>query len=194
MCSNFQVWYLFRLDLTKNTLTKHVSTDGLFGSCLDWAGDLSGTGSSLTPPGYLWEPETTLKVQCPNIISLDMESPLENNALLNTWGRSKDGGHFKMVIGLFVLSAYILNNMHTVCLVTVSSSIYLPLLQSYKQPSAFIVTQHPLPNTVKDFWRLVLDYHCTSIVMLNDVDPAQVNPTWYVCVDTHTYTHIQYTK
>ena len=47
-------------------------------------------------------------------------------------------------------------------------------LQSYKQPSAFIVTQHPLPNTVKDFWRLVLDYHCTSVVMLNDVDPAQV--------------------
>uniref|UniRef100_A0A673HC48 Receptor-type tyrosine-protein phosphatase kappa n=1 Tax=Sinocyclocheilus rhinocerous TaxID=307959 RepID=A0A673HC48_9TELE len=47
---------------------------------------------------------------------------------------------------------------------------------SYKQPSAFIVTQHPLPNTVKDFWRLVLDYHCTSIVMLNDVDPAQVRP------------------
>uniref|UniRef100_A0A8C1PCL6 Protein-tyrosine-phosphatase n=1 Tax=Cyprinus carpio TaxID=7962 RepID=A0A8C1PCL6_CYPCA len=50
------------------------------------------------------------------------------------------------------------------------------LCQSYKQPSAFIVTQHPLPNTVKDFWRLVLDYHCTSIVMLNDVDPAQVRP------------------
>ncbi|KAF3857986.1 hypothetical protein F7725_011187 [Dissostichus mawsoni] len=36
-------------------------------------------------------------------------------------------------------------------------------MDSYKQPSAFIVTQHPLPNTVKDFWRLVLDYHCTSI-------------------------------
>ncbi|KAJ3595687.1 hypothetical protein NHX12_004990 [Muraenolepis orangiensis] len=47
-------------------------------------------------------------------------------------------------------------------------------MDSYKQPSAFIVTQHPLPNTVKDFWRLVLDYHCTSVVMLNDVDPAQV--------------------
>lgn len=56
-------------------------------------------------------------------------------------------------------------------------SFHLSFLQSYKQPSAFIVTQHPLPNTVKDFWRLVLDYHCTSIVMLNDVDPAQVNPT-----------------
>lgn len=57
--------------------------------------------------------------------------------------------------------------------------IAILLFQSYKQPSAFIVTQHPLPNTVKDFWRLVLDYHCTSIVMLNDVDPAQVKPTWY---------------
>ncbi|KAI3355008.1 hypothetical protein L3Q82_004797 [Scortum barcoo] len=54
-----------------------------------------------------------------------------------------------------------------------SNYINAALMDSYKQPSAFIVTQHPLPNTVKDFWRLVLDYHCTSIVMLNDVDPAQ---------------------
>uniref|UniRef100_A0A4W4E2Z5 protein-tyrosine-phosphatase n=1 Tax=Electrophorus electricus TaxID=8005 RepID=A0A4W4E2Z5_ELEEL len=52
-----------------------------------------------------------------------------------------------------------------------SNYINAALMDSYKQPSAFIVTQHPLPNTVKDFWRLVLDYHCTSIVMLNDVDP-----------------------
>lgn len=61
--------------------------------------------------------------------------------------------------------------------------LFIMMSQSYKQPSAFIVTQHPLPNTVKDFWRLVLDYHCTSIVMLNDVDPAQV---------THTHTHTMY--
>uniref|UniRef100_A0A3B5KBE6 protein-tyrosine-phosphatase n=1 Tax=Takifugu rubripes TaxID=31033 RepID=A0A3B5KBE6_TAKRU len=45
------------------------------------------------------------------------------------------------------------------------------LMDSYKQPSAFIVTQHPLPNTVKDFWRLVLDYH------------SQVH------AHTHTHTH-----
>uniref|UniRef100_A0A8C6P4S6 Tyrosine-protein phosphatase non-receptor type 20 n=1 Tax=Nothobranchius furzeri TaxID=105023 RepID=A0A8C6P4S6_NOTFU len=62
-----------------------------------------------------------------------------------------------------------------------SNYINAALMDSYKQPSAFIVTQHPLPNTVKDFWRLVLDYHCTSIVMLNDVDPAQVNQTKYIC-------------
>ncbi|TRZ01855.1 hypothetical protein DNTS_017247, partial [Danionella cerebrum] len=45
-----------------------------------------------------------------------------------------------------------------------SNYINAALMDSYKQPSAFIVTQHPLPNTVKDFWRLVLDYHCTSIL------------------------------
>ncbi|XP_057679910.1 receptor-type tyrosine-protein phosphatase mu-like isoform X5 [Corythoichthys intestinalis] len=60
-----------------------------------------------------------------------------------------------------------------------SNYINAALMDSYKQPSAFIVTQHPLPNTVKDFWRLVLDYHCTAVVMLNDVDPAQLCPQYW---------------
>ncbi|XP_053717172.1 receptor-type tyrosine-protein phosphatase mu-like isoform X2 [Synchiropus splendidus] len=60
-----------------------------------------------------------------------------------------------------------------------SNYINAALMDSFKQPSAFIVTQHPLPNTVKDFWRLVLDYHCTSIIMLNDVDPAQLCPQYW---------------
>ncbi|KAM9775335.1 receptor-type tyrosine-protein phosphatase mu-like isoform 1-T1 [Syngnathus typhle] len=60
-----------------------------------------------------------------------------------------------------------------------SNYINAALMDSYKQPSAFIVAQHPLPNTVKDFWRLVLDYHCTAIVMLNDVDPAQLCPQYW---------------
>ncbi|XP_037393555.1 receptor-type tyrosine-protein phosphatase kappa isoform X7 [Pygocentrus nattereri] len=51
--------------------------------------------------------------------------------------------------------------------------------QSYRQPAAFIVTQHPLPNTVKDFWRLVYDYGCTSIVMLNEIDLAQGCPQYW---------------
>lgn len=46
--------------------------------------------------------------------------------------------------------------------------------QSHKQPAAFVVTQHPLPNTVADFWRLVFDYNCSSVVMLNELDTAQV--------------------
>ncbi|TRY59146.1 hypothetical protein DNTS_032399, partial [Danionella cerebrum] len=55
-----------------------------------------------------------------------------------------------------------------------SNYINAALMDSYRQPAAFIVTQHPLPNTVKDFWRLVYDYGCTSIVMLNEIDLAQV--------------------
>lgn len=64
-------------------------------------------------------------------------------------------------------------------------------MDSYKQPSAFIVTQHPLPNTVKDFWRLVLDYHCTSVVMLNDVDPTQLCPQYWPENGVHRHGPIQ---
>uniref|UniRef100_A0A8C5NG05 protein-tyrosine-phosphatase n=1 Tax=Gouania willdenowi TaxID=441366 RepID=A0A8C5NG05_GOUWI len=56
-----------------------------------------------------------------------------------------------------------------------SNYINAALMDSYRQPAAFIVTQHPLPNTVKDFWRLVYDYGCTSLVMLNEIDLAQVS-------------------
>uniref|UniRef100_A0AAZ3NLU0 protein-tyrosine-phosphatase n=1 Tax=Oncorhynchus tshawytscha TaxID=74940 RepID=A0AAZ3NLU0_ONCTS len=72
-----------------------------------------------------------------------------------------------------------------------SNYINAALMDSYKQPSAFIVTQHPLPNTVKDFWRLALDYHCTSIVMLNDVDPAQLCPQYWPENGVHRHGPIQ---
>uniref|UniRef100_A0A8C2YHF7 protein-tyrosine-phosphatase n=1 Tax=Coturnix japonica TaxID=93934 RepID=A0A8C2YHF7_COTJA len=55
-----------------------------------------------------------------------------------------------------------------------SNYINAALMDSHKQPAAFIVTQHPLPNTVADFWRLVFDYHCSSVVMLNEMDAAQL--------------------
>uniref|UniRef100_A0AAQ4R1L9 protein-tyrosine-phosphatase n=1 Tax=Gasterosteus aculeatus aculeatus TaxID=481459 RepID=A0AAQ4R1L9_GASAC len=51
-----------------------------------------------------------------------------------------------------------------------SNYINAALMDSHKQPAAFIVTQHPLPNTMADFWRLVFDYNCSSIVMLNEMD------------------------
>uniref|UniRef100_A0AAQ6AJL1 protein-tyrosine-phosphatase n=1 Tax=Amphiprion ocellaris TaxID=80972 RepID=A0AAQ6AJL1_AMPOC len=51
-----------------------------------------------------------------------------------------------------------------------SNYINAALMDSHKQPAAFIVTQHPLPNTMGDFWRLVFDYNCSSIVMLNEMD------------------------
>ncbi|XP_031809848.1 receptor-type tyrosine-protein phosphatase T isoform X8 [Antechinus flavipes] len=55
-----------------------------------------------------------------------------------------------------------------------SNYINAALMDSHKQPAAFIVTQHPLPNTGADFWRLVFDYNCSSVVMLNEMDTAQL--------------------
>ncbi|KAG8506785.1 Receptor-type tyrosine-protein phosphatase U [Galemys pyrenaicus] len=50
------------------------------------------------------------------------------------------------------------------------------LTDSYTQSAAFIVTLHPLQSTTPDFWRLVYDYGCTSIVMLNQLH--QSNSAW----------------
>ncbi|XP_069845880.1 receptor-type tyrosine-protein phosphatase T isoform X8 [Dipodomys merriami] len=55
-----------------------------------------------------------------------------------------------------------------------SNYINAALMDSHKQPAAFVVTQHPLPNTMTDFWRLVFDYNCSSVVMLNEMDTAQL--------------------
>ena len=33
-----------------------------------------------------------------------------------------------------------------------------------------VATQTPLPNTVIDFWRLIYDQRCHTIVMLNDTE------------------------
>uniref|UniRef100_A0A670ZMM9 protein-tyrosine-phosphatase n=1 Tax=Pseudonaja textilis TaxID=8673 RepID=A0A670ZMM9_PSETE len=50
------------------------------------------------------------------------------------------------------------------------------LTDSYTKSAAFIVTLHPLQNTTTDFWRLVYDYGCTSIIMLNQLN--QSNSAW----------------
>ncbi|XP_041963008.1 receptor-type tyrosine-protein phosphatase U isoform X3 [Alosa sapidissima] len=51
------------------------------------------------------------------------------------------------------------------------------LADSFHQQASFIVTPHPLPGTTADFWRLVFDYGCTSVVMLNQLN--QSNSAWY---------------
>lgn len=57
-----------------------------------------------------------------------------------------------------------------------SNYINAALMDSFLQPAAFVVTPHPLPTTTTDFWRLVFDYGCTSIVMLNQLN--QSNSAW----------------
>ncbi|KAL3868893.1 hypothetical protein ACJMK2_041649 [Sinanodonta woodiana] len=48
------------------------------------------------------------------------------------------------------------------------NAVFLP---SYMEKKAFLLTQMPLPNTVIDFWRMVCDHNCTTIVMMNNDDP-----------------------
>lgn len=59
----------------------------------------------------------------------------------------------------------------------VESSNYInaALADSFLHPASFVVMPHPLPGTTTDFWRLVYDYSCTSVVMLNQLN--QSNPT-----------------
>ena len=35
----------------------------------------------------------------------------------------------------------------------------------------FIATQMPLPDTKVDFWRMIYDYKCKTVIMLNTIDP-----------------------
>ena len=40
------------------------------------------------------------------------------------------------------------------------------ILQGYHKCSAYIATQGPLPDTSEDFWRMVWEHKCATIVML----------------------------
>ncbi|XP_072048343.1 receptor-type tyrosine-protein phosphatase S-like [Amphiura filiformis] len=45
-------------------------------------------------------------------------------------------------------------------------------MNGYRTKDGFLTTQMPLPNTVDDIWRMVFDYKCNTIVMLNQLDSA----------------------
>jgi len=43
------------------------------------------------------------------------------------------------------------------------------MLQGYKKRDAFIVTQMPLPHTVVDFWTMIHDHSCRTVIMMNSL-------------------------
>ncbi|XP_071485584.1 receptor-type tyrosine-protein phosphatase kappa-like [Diadema antillarum] len=45
-------------------------------------------------------------------------------------------------------------------------------MNTFTEKDVFVATQAPLPNTVVDMWRLVFDWKCPVIVMLNELDPT----------------------
>lgn len=51
-----------------------------------------------------------------------------------------------------------------------SSYINAVSVDAFSNPKGFIVTQQPLPNTLGDFWRLVVEQNITVIVTLNPID------------------------
>ena len=44
--------------------------------------------------------------------------------------------------------------------------IILSHVQGYKHKKAFIIAQSPMENTVKDFWKMIVERECTAVVML----------------------------
>lgn len=47
------------------------------------------------------------------------------------------------------------------------------LPQGYRQKDYFIATQGPVPHTVEDFWRMVWEWKCHSIVMLTELQERE---------------------
>ena len=39
-------------------------------------------------------------------------------------------------------------------------------IQSFRRANGYLLTQMPLPDTAVDFWRLVYDHKCPTIIML----------------------------
>lgn len=51
-----------------------------------------------------------------------------------------------------------------------SSYINAIQVDGFRAPAKYIVTQQPMPNTLGDFWRMVVEHRSSLIISLNDID------------------------
>ena len=58
-------------------------------------------------------------------------------------------------------------------------------MQGYKHRKAYIATQFPLSNTMSDFWRMVWEHQCSSIILLCDTnDNDMVYMIWRLAIQS----------
>ncbi|XP_021367515.1 tyrosine-protein phosphatase 99A-like isoform X2 [Mizuhopecten yessoensis] len=59
-----------------------------------------------------------------------------------------------------------------------SDYINATYLQGYNKTDEFILTQHPLENTVEDFWRMVWDQNSSVVFLLSQLDDKEHKRFW----------------
>ena len=53
-------------------------------------------------------------------------------------------------------------------------------MQGYHERKAFIIAQSPMENTARDFWKMIMDYKVSAIVMLCGLEEnGEVNYYFY---------------
>ncbi|XP_028989981.1 receptor-type tyrosine-protein phosphatase epsilon isoform X4 [Betta splendens] len=66
-------------------------------------------------------------------------------------------------------------------------------IDGYRQKDYYIATQGPLPHTVDDFWRMVWEWKCHSIVMLTEVQEREQDKCYQYWPTEESISHGDYT-
>lgn len=66
-------------------------------------------------------------------------------------------------------------------------------IDGYRQKDYFIATQGPLPHTVEDFWRMVWEWKCHSIVMLTELQEREQDKCYQYWPTEDSATYGDYT-